>query len=153
VSRVPGTYENGNGPHQHVPPDLPYPCVICTCSGEQEHTSECDGSCETWEPTETQVKLQNISREFRRHGLDANSVSTSAGLTELFLRIGTTEKILCKMADISEEEYNELYREEKILFLQIFLDNHLQSVKKARTASALGIIDKKVLGPDGKPIG
>ena len=153
MGKIPGTF-NGNGPQPEVPPDLPYPCTIVSCSGDLEHTTECDGTCETWEPTENQVKLQNLEREFRRHGFEASGVGTNADLTELFLRINALEDIALELYGIDHEEYDELYRGKKIEFLERFLENHLEQLKKARTASALGIIEKKpIIGPDGRPIG
>lgn len=154
--KVPGISmnpRNGDTPFT-IPQDLEWPCKIMGCSGNLEHTDACDGNCEVWEPTENQVKLQNIRHEFMRHGLNADNVGTIATLTELYLRLQAAEKLLLDHLEISHDDYDEMYRSEKIEFLEGFLHNHLEEVKRQRTANTLGIIEKPgLLGPDGQPLG
>jgi hypothetical protein len=155
---------NGNGGLAgRVPPDLEYPCTIFECSGMTDHTAECDGTCNIFEPTETEVRLQNIHREFARNGMSmigipANVPLPMAGikvdLLELLCRAMTAESILFELAGIDRAEFDERYRETKIEFLTIILDANKDQVRKQHVANALGIKQGPgLLGPNGEPIG
>lgn len=159
--RIPGMH-NGGSAGPLVPPDLPYPVTIYQCSGAPEHDASCDGNCDSFEPTESQVKLQNIAREYARNnmsflGIPLGSPLPQAGikvdLVEVICRLMTIEEIVFELVGMTREEYDEKYRETKIEFLQDILDSNKEQVKKQQVANALGIVEPKLLGPDGSPIG
>lgn len=157
----PSVRDNGEG-NPNVPPDLVFPCTIYTCSGNLEHTDECDETCESWEPTENQVKLQNIAREYARNrmsfvgipqGVPVPIPGISVDLVEVLCRIMAIEEMLFPLVGIEREEFDEKYREHKIEFLQSVLDANKDEVRKARVANSLGIVQHPgLLGPNGEPI-
>lgn len=161
--RIPGIRQNGGAHGPVVPPDLPYPCTIYSCSGSTEHTAECDTSCDSFEPTESQVGLQNIAREYARNGMSFVGVpegipvpvsGINVDLVELLCRALALEKVVFESVGISREEFDEIYREVKIEFLSNILDANKEVVRKARVADSLGIVQRPaLLGPNGEPIG
>lgn len=162
-NRVPGMMQNGGVAGPQVPDDLPFPCTIYACSNDIEHNSRCDGNCESYEPSESQIKLQNVAREYARSGMSfvgvpegipLNFPGININLVELLCRIITIEELLFPLTGVSREEFDEMYRTTKIDFLQNVLDNNKEAVKRQHVINSLGLVENSgLLGPDGKPIG
>lgn len=160
MDRIPGI-RNGGSAAPRVPEDLPWPCTLYACSRLTEHHPNCDGNCDNYEPTELQVKLQNIAFAYARNDMSFHGVpeglpfpGIDVGLVDLLCRIMCLEEWLFEDKGIDREEYDEIFRKTKIEFLQNILDANLDRIKRERTANALGIIEKKpIFGPDGQQIG
>lgn len=157
MARIPPT-TNGNS-STDVPPDLEYPCTIYECSQATEHTIECDGTCEGWEPTENQVKLQNLAREFAREGMPHNGTIPGLpipGITvdpvDLVCRLLVLEQFMFGHETIDREEFDEMFRAKKVEFLIEILESNRERVRKRRITDSLGIVKPGLLGPNGQPI-
>lgn len=146
----------------NIPPDLEWPVSTYSCSHNTEHAPNCDGSCTEIEWTESQVKIENVRREFARNGMSWIGLpeglplpvsGIQVDLVDLLCRVLTLEELAFEIHGINREEYDEKFRENKLEFLQTILDQNKEQVRKARLERTLGLGKKQIFGPGGEPIG
>lgn len=160
---VPGM--NGSG--MQVPQDIPWdednPPVLFNCSNMRFHENNCDKTCGEMEVTKAKVDLINEGLAFARAGMQWRGVpATLAGVlpingiaVELFDILCWVELLRDKFleligTDISDfDEDFAIYKFNKMHELRMQAE---ETVKKKRLADQFGIVEKKVLGPDGQPI-
>lgn len=170
MARVPGTFSGSNGGSAGwIPDDIVWDednhPVIFQCSQHTEHHPACNGEC--GEPTEldtpSQVEILNEGRRYARAGMSFMGVPAayqgklpipgiSIELVDLFMWLKAAKKLIQSYCDVSEFEFEEAYRAEKIDFLRTVREANEEAVKQAELRSKMAIAEKPgLLGPDGQP--
>lgn len=165
-NRIPGIPGNGNA-DMEIPPDLVWdednPPIIFPCSQHTEHHPMCPGNDPSITlDSELQVELLNEARAWARIGMNFRGVPTSLAhltpgiqveLVDIMCWFEVMRDIVIEMSDIELFEFEEKFRERKLLTLRTIREQNEANIKKQRLVNQFGIVEKKVLGPDGRPIG
>lgn len=158
---------NGSGGEEGVPPDLEWdadnPPVIFSCSQHTEHMPNCPGDCGEHVCTEGTVLMANEARAWSRAGMSWSGVPTAyAGkvpigginveLVDLETKIHVLVELLKDVTNLSQEELDDMWLAHKAGYLRRIREDNEEMVRRTRAASALGIKNKRLLGPDGQPL-
>jgi len=160
---------NGNVPNPNVPPNLEWdednPPFVYECSEYTEHRPECNGECEGRFWVESEVKLSNLAKEYARNQMSYAGVIEAYRAVPILpggfpvdpfyheMWLESLQDILIDKGLVTRDELNELWRQKMITRMETVLGTVLPQLKEARTKAALGIQDKKIIGPGGYPIG
>jgi hypothetical protein len=158
---------NGNNNPVGIPPDIVWdsenPPVAFACSQHTEHHPKCDGTCESMVLDESMVRGMNIAREYARNGMSFKGVvegydgmiphsGMRVELFDLECEVKLLKQLLMELTGLSLEEYDVQFRELRSDVMEGVLEATLPGLKRARAEQALGIVPKKILGPDGSPL-
>lgn len=157
---------NGDA-HPGIPEDLVWddenPPEVFNCSNHLYHERGCDGTCGLMDLTESKVALINEGLAYARAGMEWRGLpAIFAGkmpingmqveLTDVLMWLETLKKTVCELAGISEDEFDEMFRANKIEMLRSVREANEERLRKSRLKSQLGVVENPLLGPDGFPI-
>lgn len=158
---------NGNS-NPGIPPDIEWneddPPVIYSCSEHITHADNCDGSCAPIENvTESVVNVLNEARAWARVGMSFHGVPTSlpdgafdgikVNIFDEKLHNLTLQKVLIEAGLTTDEDIDELYRELKYNVMKEMRESHEENVKRLKLRQNMALPEKRLLGPDGQPLG
>lgn len=143
LPRIPPMLNVGNLMPQ-VPPDLQWdpdnPMMINSCSGHTDvHAAECDGVCERRAVDEYDVRIENENRAWARAGLNMTSISSNP--LRLDARLQTIVQLVMQRLDISDEEFNAIFRPMYLDTLVSVRHNLQEAMGKAKIRSNIILPD------------
>lgn len=156
-----------NGPVPSVPPDIVWdednPPMLFACSNHVFHLPECSGNCNTMRVTEMRVKLINEGLAYARAGMNWHGVPAAYAeaipvpgirveLTDVLMWLELLRDLVCELAGLSIDEFDDMFTQRKFEMLHSIRERSEAHVKKQRTKNMLGIVDKPIFGPDGRPL-
>lgn len=154
MSKVPGTFKNGNNSNPNIPPTVEWdpdnPQTIFRCTDEIFHSPSCDGNCGSYDATEGLTLLLNEQRDWARLNLNTN---INVDAFSLMLRIEMLEEYVRNETSMTEEEWDESFKLRKAARMREMRENIEPQIREAQAKASLAIAQKRILGPNGELLG